>query len=245
MVKYLIVVCVACTLVAFQNCSNQSFSSRDSQNKAMSLDGSEQLVEDQTPIEVVQNEGNSSNNNSSVGGSDSSGSTSSSSNGSEQENGHHDVVDNDKDDDHSSVDSDKDHDKNHEQKDEDKEKPRDVAQNEDDKDQGKDKDKEEPKKEESKKDGKHCQSKEDGNARFACILEGNGKSRHVAVINDQIVSDNSTPKTACMSRHACEEIVGSRLRVKSVESRGYCKNGTPQVLVFTDAEMQKLVDKVK
>ncbi len=90
-----------------------------------------------------------------------------------------------------------------------------------------------------------CNHRSDGNARFVCILAGPGKSTHVAVIDDKIVESNSTPKTACMSEHACVNIVGKKLIVKSVEKRGYCKNGTPQVLMFSDADIQRLMDKAQ
>lgn len=91
---------------------------------------------------------------------------------------------------------------------------------------------------------RNCKNRKDGNGKYLCVLAGPGRSQHVAVINDAIVDSNSTPKSACMSYDACQYIVGAKMEVKSIESRGFCKNGTPQVLVFTDAEVQALVDKM-
>jgi hypothetical protein len=96
-----------------------------------------------------------------------------------------------------------------------------------------------------KESGKSCKNRNDGNGRYVCIVAGPGKSQHIAVVNDQIVADNSTPKTACISQNACEKIVGSKFEVKSIETRGYCKNGSAHTLVLTDAEVQALVNKIK
>ena len=218
--KYLVMVSLVGIAVVFQNCSDQSFSSRADLNKPLSV-ASEELVEEEIPdtikddIETVLND--------------------------------------DKEDDDTADDNDKDVVKEEPKKygsegdddddrDSTKEDPKKyVAGGDDDDDKGSGRD--------TASDGvkKHvsCKNKQDGNARFVCILAGPGKSTHVAVIDDQIVESNSTPKTACMSEKACEEIVGKKLTVKSVENRGYCKNGTPQVLMFSDADIQRLMDKAQ
>ncbi len=240
MKKSLIAIClIGAMLVVFQNCSDKSFSTRTDLNKSLSsLDGSEQLVEDDIPNEieddVVNNDDDSNNDGdgstmggSSTGGSSTGGSSSggSSSGGSTTASSSDDDV---------------------------------VAENDDDDSPGNStggsstggnstggSTTASSSGDDDDDNGRSCNDKKDGNGRYVCILAGPGKSRHVAVINNQIVSQNSTPKTACMSRNACEKIVGAKLEVKSVESRGYCKNETPQVLVFTDAEIQVLVDKIQ
>lgn len=224
--KYLVMVGLVGIAVVFQNCSDQSFSSRADMNKPLSVE-SEQLVEEEIP-DIIKDDVD-------------------------------DVLNEDPDDDKEVVkeepkkyDNDDDDDK-----DSTKEEPKKYSSGDDD-DDDKDSTKEEPKKyssdgddddddEEHSKDKKQvsCKNRNDGNARFVCVLAGPGKSTHVAVVDDQIMESNSTPKTACMSEHACEEIVGKKLSVKSVESRGYCKNGTPQVLALSDADIQRLMDKAK
>jgi hypothetical protein len=203
--KYLVMVGLVGLAVVFQNCSDQSFSSRADMNKPLSVE-SEQLVEEEIP-DIIKDDVD-------------------------------DVLSEDPDDDHEVV----------------KEEPKKYDKDDDD---DKDSTKEDPKKysnhddddddKEHSKDKKQvsCKNRNDGNARFVCVLAGAGKSTHVAVVDDKIMENNSTPKTACMSEHACEEIVGKKLSVKSVESRGYCKNGTPQVLALSDADIQRLMDKAK
>ena len=227
--KYLVMVGLVGIAVVFQNCSEKSFSAREDMNKPMSVE-SEQLVEEEIPdnikddVEGVLNEDNDED-----GIDDRDVVKEDPKNTGGGHNGGTNVV-------------------------------KDPTTADDGKDTGDDDDgtsivKEDPKtadgddddtnvvEEEPKKVS--CKHRSDGNARFVCILAGPGKSTHVAVIDDKIVESNSTPKTACMSEHACENIVGKKLIVKSVEKRGYCKNGTPQVLMFSDADIQRLMDKVQ
>lgn len=89
-----------------------------------------------------------------------------------------------------------------------------------------------------------CKDKKDGNGRFVCIVAGSGKSTHVSVSDGELGTNNSTPKTACMSADACEKIIGEYLEVKSIESRGYCKNGSAHVSILTDDEVLKLAAKM-
>jgi hypothetical protein len=78
-----------------------------------------------------------------------------------------------------------------------------------------------------------------------CILEGNGKSQHVALINDSIVSNNSTPKTVCMSALACRKIVDEKFKVVSLEKRGFCNNGSAHTVLLTDAQVRSLIDQIE
>lgn len=78
-----------------------------------------------------------------------------------------------------------------------------------------------------------------------CILEGNGRSQRVAMINDQIVSNNSTPKTVCMSALACRRIVDDKFRVQTLEKRGFCKNGSADSVLLTDAQVRALIDQIQ
>jgi hypothetical protein len=233
MKKSLIAICViGAVLVVFQNCSDKSFSARTDLNKSLSLDGSEQLVEDDIPNEieddVVNNDDDSNNDDgggSTMGGTTTGGSSGGSSTGGSSSSGGSTTA--------GSSDDDV------------------VAENDDDDPRGNSTGGNSTGGSSmggsttASSSGDDDDSNVNDSGRHVCILAGPGKSRHVAVINDQIVSQNSTPKTACMSRNACENIVGAKLDVKSVESRGYCKNGTPQVLVFTDAQIQVLVDKIQ
>ncbi len=189
--KFFLILGLSGLVVAFQNCSDQSFASRTDLNKT-SLD-SEQLVEEEIP-ETIQEEVD-------------------------------DVI----------------------TKEEEKEE-QEKEENEYGKKDCKDKDKKNIAKyvvKEVVKKRISCKDRKDGNARFVCILAGPGKSTHVAVAGDRAIASNSTPKTACMSERACEEIVGKKMDAKSVESRGYCKNGAPQVSVLTDSEVQSLMDKLQ
>jgi hypothetical protein len=144
--------------------------------------------------------------------------------------GGRDVADNGDDDDKDNYDDDSDDDKDEYSKDDEDDDDDDYVR---------------PPKKDEKRPRTSCKNRKDGNARFVCILAGPGKSTHVAVSDGSAIADNSTPKTACMSEEACENIVGQKMDVKSVESRGYCKNGTPQVLVLTDSEVQKLMEKIR
>jgi hypothetical protein len=237
--KYLVMVSLVGIAVVFQNCSDQSFSSRADLNKPLSVE-SEQLVEEDIPETIKDDVENVLNDDKDDG------------------------QDNDKDDysaDNGGKDVVKDEPKKYgsdgdDDKDTTKEEPKKYVSGGDDDDDKDSTDDKDASKDYGKDQGRNvatdeikkrvsCKDRKDGNARFVCILAGPGKSTHVAVINDQIVESNSTPKTACMSANACEEIVGKKLTVKSVEKRGYCKNGTPQVLMFTDAEIQRLMDKAQ
>lgn len=238
MKKSFIAICmIGAMLVVFQNCSDKQFSSRTDLNKTLSsLDGSEQLVEDDVPVQIeddvneVVNNDDDKQHGGMNGGSGTGGSTTAMSSGDDDDDDHHG---------HSGGGSSSGGSTSASSSGDDDDKDE-VAENDDD-----DKKEEHTNQGKDEHKGNKCHDKKDGNGRFVCILPGAGKSRHVAVINEQIVSENSTPKTACMSRDACEKIVGGKLDVKSVESRGYCKNETKQVLVFTDAEVKELVDKIK
>jgi hypothetical protein len=235
--KYLVMVSLVGIAVVFQNCSDQSFSSRADLNKPLSVE-SEQLVEEEIPetikddVESVLNDDDKDDYTADNGGKDVV----------KDEPKKYGSDGDDDDDKDSAYDDDKDS-----TKEEPKKYVADGGDDDDDKDVSKDDNKGYGR--DTASDGVKkrvsCKDRKDGNARFVCILAGPGKSTHVAVVNDEIVESNSTPKTACMSENACEEIVGKKLTVKSVEKRGYCKNGTPQVLMFTDAEIQRLMDKAK
>lgn len=77
-----------------------------------------------------------------------------------------------------------------------------------------------------------------------CILEGQGKSQHVALINDQIMSNNSTPKAVCMSALACRKIINEKFEVASLEKRGFCKNGSADSILLTDSQVRALIDQI-
>ncbi len=217
--KYLVMISLVGIAVVFQNCSDQSFSSRADMNKPLSVE-SDQLVEEEIP-DVIKDD------------------VDDRLDDDKDKDGHRDVAtDEPKKYDDSDDDDDKDSAK------EEPKKYGSSGDDDDDKDISDKKTDKYVKKDESKK-RISCKNRGDGNARFVCILAGPGKSTHVAVVDDKIVESNSTPKTACMSEHACEEIVGKKLTVKSVENRGYCKNGTPQVLLFSDVDIQRLMDKAQ
>lgn len=78
-----------------------------------------------------------------------------------------------------------------------------------------------------------------------CILEGNGKSQRVALTNDQIVSNNSTPKTVCMTALACRKIIDEKFKVVTLEKRGFCKNGSADSVLLTDEQVRTLIDQIK
>lgn len=199
-------------VVAFQNCSDQSFASRTDLNKS-SVE-SEQLVEEEIPETIKEDVD--------------------------------DVItkEEEKEEQEKEEQAKNEEEKKRDCKKDDKKEPRTYVENENDDDDDSDRNGYEVVKEVVKK-RVSCKDRRDGNARFVCILAGPGKSTHVAVAGDRAIASNSTPKTACMSERACEEIVGQKMDVKSVESRGYCKNGTPQVSVLTDSEVQSLMDKLQ
>jgi hypothetical protein len=229
MLKVLVFICLVSTVVVFQNCGNKEFSLRTDLNKSSSIDGSEQLVTEDIPPAIV-----------------------------DQVNQEMDkeTDDDDKDDyvknEHTSGKKDdvkKDYTKSddHDDKDYDDDDSKDYDDDDDKNYADKDKDKKRypTSLEDKKSSGKSCKNRNDGNGRFVCVVAGPGKSQHIAVASSQIVEDNSTPKTACISQNACEKIIGAKIEVKSIENRGYCKNGTAHTVVLTDVEVQTLVDKLK
>ncbi len=206
MMKFFTFVALAGLIVCFQNCSDKQFSAKTDLNKSMSLDGTEQLVTDDTPVVTEEDDETL-----------------------EFEDKDKDVVteiDDDKDDDKdvvTEIDDDKDDDKDG------------VTEIDDDKDDDKDGDKG---KKICMRHGVKLNTTDIG----VCILEGSGKSQRVALINNQIVSNNSTPKTVCMSALACRKIVDSKFDVVSLEKRGFCKNGSAHSILLTDAQVRTLID---
>ncbi len=176
MMKFIIFAMLTGMVVCFQNCSDQQFSARTDLNKSMSIDGTEQLIADDTEIDMVND------------------------------------------------------DQNLEFEDEDKEKEKDTVVTEVDED-----------KKICMRHGVKLNATDIG----VCILEGSGKSQRVALINDQIASNNSTPKTICMSALACRRIVDSKFKVVSLEKRGFCKNGSADSVSLSDEQVRALIEKIQ
>lgn len=170
MMKFIIFAMLTGMVVCFQNCSDKQFSARTDLNKSMSIDGTEQLIADDTEIDMVND------------------------------------------------------DENLEFEDED------TIATEVDED-----------KKICMRHGVKLNTTDIG----VCILEGSGKSQRVALINDQIVSNNSTPKTICMSALACRRIVDSKFKVVSLEKRGFCKNGSADSVSLTDEQVRALIEKIQ
>ncbi len=247
MKTYLILFAFAAVVVTFQNCTNQQFSPRTDVNKA--IDGSEELVLGDTPIiddEAIETDDEDE----TVVKEEPKKETYPS-----KDDDDDDVVKEEpkketypsKDDDDDHVVKEEPKKETHPSKDDDddrvvREEPKKETHSSKDDDDDHVVKNENPKEEES---GSSCHKHDDGNGRYLCVLEGKGKSQHIALIDGAIVSSNSTPKSVCMSKNACEVIVGKKMNVQSSEQRGFCKNGAAHSLVLTDKEVQTLVDKLQ
>ncbi|MBY0384118.1 hypothetical protein K2X05_03080 [bacterium] len=224
MIKYLMVVCSVALIVVFQNCSKQQFSARTDLNKSMSLDGSEQLIQDEISDDVVSNDsGGSASGGSASGGSMNGGSTSAGS----MTAGHHKEDEGDDDDDHVASydkdDDDKDYDKEDDKKDE-------ATSSED-----------------GKKGKKVCMrhgEKIIANEVGICVVEGPGQSNQISLVNDKIVVNNETPKSVCMTAFACRKIVDGKFRVVTLKKTGFCKNGSADSVQLSDQQVKELMDKI-
>lgn len=230
MIKYLIVVFTVALVVGFQNCSKQQFSARTDLNKSMSLDGSEQLIQDEISDDVVNNDtGGSASGGSASGGSASGGSMNggSASGGStsagrdhEDDGDDDEVADYDKEDDD---DEDKDYVKDEDKKDE--------ATSSEDGEKGK---------KVCMRHGEKILANEVG----ICIVEGPGQSNQISLVNDDIVVNNETPRSVCMTAFACRKIVDGKFRVVTLKKTGFCKNGSADSVRLSDQQVKELMDKI-
>jgi hypothetical protein len=187
--KFIIFAMLTGMLVCFQNCSDKQFSARTDLNKSASIDGTEQLIADDTEIDMVNDD----------------------------ENLEFENEDNDKD--YVATEEDEDKDETAEDGDDDKDNDKKICM----------------------RHGVKLNATDVG----VCILEGSGKSQRVALINDQLASNNSTPKTVCMSALACRRIVDSKFKVVSLEKRGFCKNGSADSVSLTDEQVRTLIGKIQ
>lgn len=87
---------------------------------------------------------------------------------------------------------------------------------------------------------------EESDMKFICELQVSGKdgNSHVALLDDQLIIQNKTPKSVCMSKYACEVIVRSKLKVKSAEYRGFCKNSSAQSILLSDRQIEDLIERI-
>ncbi len=228
MVKYFIFAMCTGFVVCFQNCTDKEFSVRTDLSKSTSLDGSEQLIADDTTnsdsdIDDIINGGDGSS--ASNGGGSAGSSTGSSAGGGDSSSGNMTAGNIADDDDDDGNDNDYD---DTDDADDDTDEVAEVG--------------------EVDKEGKICMRhgvKMKATDVGVCILEGPGKSQRVALINDQIVSNNSTPKSVCMTALACRRIVDDKFTVVSLEKRGFCKNNSAHSILLTDAQVRTLIDQIQ
>jgi len=83
--------------------------------------------------------------------------------------------------------------------------------------------------------------KEVSKREYICILDGHGKSQHLAFNAVSVYSDNSTPHSLCMSMEACLDIASKKYNVKAVGRRGYCKNGKAGTRSVSEEELVALI----
>ncbi|MCB0363297.1 MAG: hypothetical protein KDD35_11270 [Bdellovibrionales bacterium] len=111
----------------------------------------------------------------------------------------------------------------------------------------------------SETDDKHCRGKscrdnqsdveeESDNPRgrdgFICVLDGPGKSVRLGLIDNVLSQNDQTPRTVCLSKFACEELVSEKFYVKAAEPRGYCPDKNPHVISLTDEQIVDLISKL-
>lgn len=80
-----------------------------------------------------------------------------------------------------------------------------------------------------------------GQASYVCLLDGNGKSVRVGLVNAALGATTSTPQTVCMTQHACLEILSQSFAVVTAERRGYCNGRNPHVVNLSDDQIKDLV----
>ena len=77
-----------------------------------------------------------------------------------------------------------------------------------------------------------------------CIIEGSGQSNQISLVNDEIVVNNETPKSVCMTAFACRKIVDGKFRVVALKKTGFCKNGSAHSVQLSDQQVKELMDKI-
>ena len=99
----------------------------------------------------------------------------------------------------------------------------------------------------SNRDGSDASSDDESDSKsglVACIVDGDGESRRIAVDSNQSLSAKTgTPSDVCMSEHACLDVVSREFPVSGAEHRGYCNGQDPHVVEMSDSQIKNLVDK--
>ena len=95
--------------------------------------------------------------------------------------------------------------------------------------------------------GGHCGSDDATNSldqSYVCILDGTGKSQVVGYIDSQLLAQNSTPYSVCMSKDACLNIVSKKFPVRGPAYRGYCKKGRAHTVTMSTEQLQEIIDQL-
>lgn len=88
------------------------------------------------------------------------------------------------------------------------------------------------------RDGRHLGSSKPDSV---CVLRGPGRSITLGLIRGQLVAQNSTPDSLCMSERACRDIVGRVVPIKGPQRRGACVNQAAGTISITDAQLRGLL----
>jgi hypothetical protein len=72
---------------------------------------------------------------------------------------------------------------------------------------------------------------------YACIIQETGKSWKVAY-----ESEDKKTKYVCMSERACNNIIGRVAGAVEPEARSYCAEKNPNVISFSDTEIEELAN---
>ena len=76
---------------------------------------------------------------------------------------------------------------------------------------------------------------------YRCELAGPGKSHHLVLSNSNLSSDTGMPRSICMTKYACENIVSKVYKVRAAVSAQQCLKNIAAVVQLSDFEIEKLV----
>jgi len=77
---------------------------------------------------------------------------------------------------------------------------------------------------------------------YRCVVVGNGKSQHIGLLDGKAAIDINTPKTLCMSKNACLNIMADVFPVQEAKFTGYCAKNKAHTHAISDGEALALVE---
>ena len=81
---------------------------------------------------------------------------------------------------------------------------------------------------------------------YACILVDHGKSLKLGIVEEGPGGVHGVPKSVCVTRSGCLDMVAKKFSVEGAYKRGYCKaNGNPHVVRLSDGDLNALLEKKK